>query len=444
MSAARPIRRVGTRIQSAFQDFFQASSSAGIVIICFTAIAMVWINSPLGASYLDFLHQNLEITISGLHLHFTFEHFVNDALMVVFFLVVGLEIKREMLIGELSSVKRAMLPMVGAVFGMVFPAAIYAVLNAGTPAVRGWGVPVATDIAFALGFLALLGNRVPLGLKVFLAALAIVDDLLSVLVIAIFYTNDLNLLMLVWAGIVTTVLYAGNRLGIHNIKFYVIGGILLWFFVLQSGVHATIAGVVLALTIPVNRKMERQKFFRNVHDMVVDTMRTPEDVRRDADESDVIHALEKMSERVQSPLARIEHGLQPYVAFLIMPIFALANSGVAVSESMVEGLTSNLSLGIILGLFVGKQVGITLAAWLSLRLGWAELPANTTLKHVYGVSLLCGIGFTMALFVAHLAFIDHENLQAAKLSILLGSTISAIGGFMYLRRTLPATPSTAP
>jgi NhaA family Na+:H+ antiporter len=444
MSAARPIRRVGTRIQSAFQDFFQASSSAGIVIICFTAIAMVWINSPLGASYLDFLHQNLEITISGLHLHFTFEHFVNDALMVVFFLVVGLEIKREMLIGELSSVKRAMLPMVGAVFGMVFPAAIYAVLNAGTPAVRGWGVPVATDIAFALGFLALLGNRVPLGLKVFLAALAIVDDLLSVLVIAVFYTNDLNLLMLVWAGIVTTVLYAGNRLGIHNIKFYVIGGILLWFFVLQSGVHATIAGVVLALTIPVNRKMERQKFFRNVHDMVVDTMRTPEDVRRDADESDVIHALEKMSERVQSPLARIEHGLQPYVAFLIMPIFALANSGVAVSESMVEGLTSNLSLGIILGLFVGKQVGITLAAWLSLRLGWAELPANTTLKHVYGVSLLCGIGFTMALFVAHLAFIDHENLQAAKLSILLGSTISAIGGFMYLRRTLPAAPSTAP
>ncbi len=441
MSAVRPIRRVGTRIQSAFLDFFQASSSAGIVIICFTAIAMVWINSPLGASYVEFLHQELEFTIAGLHLHFTFEHFVNDALMVVFFLVVGLEIKREMLIGELSSLKKAMLPMIGAVFGMVFPAVIYATLNAGTPAIRGWGVPVATDIAFALGFLALLGKRVPLGLKVFLAALAIVDDLLSVLVIAVFYSGDLNMLMLLWAAIVTAVLYLGNRIGIHSIKFYIIGGLLLWYFVLQSGVHATIAGVILALTIPVNRKLTRQSFFRKVHDMVLDVMRTPEDERRDSDESDVIHALEKMSERVQSPLARIEHGLQPYVAFLIMPIFALANSGVAVTESMVAGLSSNLSLGIILGLVVGKQVGITLAAWLSLKLGWAELPAHTSLKHIYGVSLLCGIGFTMALFVAHLAYLDPANLQSAKLSILLGSTISAIAGYMYLGRTLPKTPA---
>lgn len=440
MSSVRPFRNVGTRIQSAFLDFFQASSSAGIVIICFTAIAMVWMNSPIGESYVAFLHQEMEFTIAGLHLHFTFEHFVNDALMVVFFLVVGLEIKREMLIGELSSIKKAMLPMVGAVFGMAFPATIYAILNAGTPAIRGWGVPVATDIAFALGFLALLGNRVPLGLKVFLAALAIVDDLLSVLVIAIFYTNDLNMLMLFWAAIVTLVLYAGNRLGIHNIKYYIIGGLLLWYFVLQSGVHATIAGVVLALTIPVNRKLTRQSFFRKVHDLVLDVMRTPEQDRRDSDESDVIHAIEKMSERVQSPLARIEHGLQPYVSFLIMPIFALANSGVAVTESMVAGLSSSLSLGIILGLFVGKQAGITLAAWLSLRFGWAELPANTTMKHIYGVSLLCGIGFTMALFVAHLAYIEPANLQAAKLAILLGSTISAIGGYWFLRTTLPSAP----
>lgn len=436
--SARPIRKVGTRIQSAFQNFFQASSSAGIVIICFTAIAMVWMNSPLGAGYVALLHQELSLTLFGLHLHFTFEHFVNDALMVVFFLVVGLEIKREMLIGELSSLKKAMLPMLGAVFGMAFPAGIYALLNFGTPAIRGWGVPVATDIAFALGFLALLGNRVPLGLKVFLAALAIVDDLLSVLVIAIFYSGDIDLLMLLWAGIVTAVLYAGNRLGIHNIKFYVVGGLLLWYFVLQSGVHATIAGVVLALTIPVNRKITRQSFFRKVHDLVLDVLRTPEEDRRDAEEADIVHTLEKMSERVQSPLTRIEHGLQPYVSFLIMPIFALANSGVAVTESMVSGLSSNLSLGIILGLFVGKQVGITLAAWISLRLGWAELPDHTTLKHVYGVSLLCGIGFTMALFVAHLAYLIPEDLQAAKFSILVGSTISAIGGYVYLRRTLPA------
>jgi Na+:H+ antiporter, NhaA family len=441
MTAPKKTKRLTTRLQTSFQDFFASSTSGGIVILTFTAIAMLWANGPWAASYQALLHAPLELTLGSLHMHFTFEHFVNDALMVIFFLTVGIEIKRELLIGELSSLKKAMLPMIGAVFGMIGPAVIYVAFNVGTPALRGWGVPVATDIAFALGILALVGPRVPIGLKVFLAALAIVDDLLSVLVIALFYSSDLNGTMLLWAVIVTIILYTGNRLGIRWLPFYGILGIILWFFVFNSGIHATIAGVALALTIPVRSKIDRESFFNQARDLINDVLRRPERDGYEATQADAINALEELSENVQAPSARIEHSLQPYVSFVIMPIFALANSGVVLTPSMVSGLLSPVSLGIALGLFVGKQVGVTLAAWLSVRLGWAELPDGTTLQHIYGVSLLCGVGFTMALFVAHLAFIAPENLELAKLSILIGSTTSAITGFILLRRWLPESPA---
>ncbi|MBN9401012.1 MAG: Na+/H+ antiporter NhaA ['Candidatus Kapabacteria' thiocyanatum] len=431
-------RLLATPLGTAFQAFFRSSSSAGIVILVATAVALAWINSPLGGSYHALLALPLEFMLGSFHLHFTLGHFVNDGLMVVFFLSVGLEIKREMLVGELSSLKKALLPMIGAVFGMLFPALIYLAFNAGTPTARGWGVPVATDIAFALGILALLGNRVPLGLKVFLAALAIVDDLLSVLVIALFYSASLDVELLLWALVVTGILYAGNRIGIHSIKFYTVFGIVLWLLVLFSGVHATIAGVVLALTIPARPRIDRRSFFDRAHGLVNDVFRR-RDSGDEATNSDAIHQLEKMSEQVQSPLIRIEHALQPYVSFVIMPVFALANSGVAIDATMVGNLFSPVSLGIALGLFLGKQIGVSLAAWLSVRFGWATLPDSTTLRHIYGVSLLCGIGFTMALFVANLAFTDQHSLDVAKLSILVGSTISAVFGLVLLSRSLPAT-----
>lgn len=436
MTSARRIGKLTTVIQSTFQDFFASSTAGGIVILVFTAIAMVWINSPWHGSYESFIHAPFSFNLFGLKLDFSFAHFVNDGLMVIFFVAVGLEIKRELLVGELSSLKRAMLPMIGAVFGMIGPAAIYLAFNGGTDAARGWGTPVATDIAFALGILALVGPRVPLGLKVFLAALAIVDDLLSVLVIALFYSSSLNVDMLMWAGMVTIVLYAGNRLGVQSVKFYILLGAALWVFVLFSGVHATIAGVVLAMTIPARRKLDGPVFFAEARSLVDEVLRRPEIDDDEATQMDVVHDLEKLAESVQTPLHRIEHALQPYVAFLIMPVFALVNAGVALNASLLDGIFSPVSLGIALGLFVGKQVGVTFAVWLSVKLGVAELPQGTSLMQMYGVAMLCGIGFTMALFVAHLAFVDPAHLDAAKLSILIGSTISAVAGSIVLRRSL--------
>jgi len=438
MSAQRRITSIAGNLQSTFQDFFASSTAGGIVILVFTAIAMLWINAPWHESYEHFIHAPVNFQVFSLVLNFSFAHFVNDALMVIFFVAVGLEIKRELLVGELSSAKRAMLPMIGAVFGMIGPAVIYLLFNGGTDAARGWGTPVATDIAFTLGILALVGPRVPLGLKVFLAALAIVDDLLSVLVIALFYSSSLNVEMLVWAAVITGILYIGNRMGVQSIKYYVILGIALWVCVLSSGIHATIAGVVLAMTIPAKRKLNGPAFFTAARALVDEVLRRPDVDDDEATQMDAVHDLEKLAESVQTPLHRIEHALQPYVAFIIMPVFALVNAGVAIDTTLVGSLASPVSLGIALGLFLGKQIGVTLGVWASVKLGVAILPQNTSMAQIYGVSLLCGIGFTMALFVANLAFIDPAHLNAAKMSILVGSTISAITGMIVLRRSLNA------
>ncbi|CAN5525827.1 sodium/proton antiporter NhaA [soil metagenome] len=427
------IRATRTSIATTFQEFFQSSTSAGIVIVACTAFALAWINSPFSASYHALLATPLQITVDAFRLDFTIEHFVNDGLMVVFFLVVGLEIKRELLIGELSSRKKAMLPMIAAVSGMLVPGFIYAVFNIGTPAIRGWAVPVATDIAFALGILALLGKRVPLGLKIFLAALAIVDDLLSVVVIALFYTSTLHVASLLWAAVIVVILIIGNRSNVHSLLFYALAGIALWLCFLSSGVHPTISGVVLAICIPSRSRIDQRSFLQRTRELVNRI------VAREEEQNDAIHALESLCEHVQSPLHRIEHSLQPWVSFGIMPLFAVVNAGVAFNSSVVTHLISPVSLGIILGLFLGKQLGVSFAVWLSVRLHWAELPANVTMRNIYGVSILCGIGFTMALFVAHLAFTSNEDLEVAKLSILVGSFISAIVGSTLLRSSLPKT-----
>ena len=314
-----------------------------------TAVALIWTNSSAYSSYLALLHQPVELGFASWHLHFTFEHFVNDGLMVLFFLVVGLEIKRELLVGELSTRQKALLPMIAAVFGMIGPGLTYLAFNAGTPAVRGWGVPVATDIAFALGVLALLGDRVPTGLRVFLAALAIVDDLLAVLVIALFYTASLNVHMLFVAVGITALLYAGNRLRIYSLWYYGILGFLLWLVVLSSGIHATIAGVVLAMCIPAESRIDRVSFFtraRGILDAIAHRTTTDEE---EGAQLDAVHSLERMCEHVQTPLHRIEHGLGTLVSFVIMPVFALVNAGVRIEPEMVAGLLSPVSLGIEIG-----------------------------------------------------------------------------------------------
>ena len=382
-------------------DFFNHSTSTGIVILVFTAFALIWANSPLLSYYELFLHYPIAFRFSNVDIACTFEHVVNDGLMVLFFLIVGLEIKREVLLGELSTIKKALLPLIAAVMGVIGPALIFISFTAGTSSARGWGVPVATDIAFALGVLALLGNRIPSGLRVFLAALAIVDDLIAVLIIAVSYSAGLNALMLAAAGICTLILIIGNRRRITSIWFYSVLGIALWVLILCSGIHATIAGVILAMCIP---------------------------AKSYSSESSAVNAAE-----ITSPLHRIEHGLGVYVSFCIIPLFALVNAGVTINPNLIASLASPVSLGIILGLFVGKQIGITAAVWVSVKIGFAKLPAGVSMRHMYGMSLLCGIGFTMALFVGHLAFADPHDLAVVKLSVIFGSVISAVAGTAVLR-----------
>ncbi|MBI2794003.1 MAG: Na+/H+ antiporter NhaA [Ignavibacteria bacterium] len=431
------LKQIRSVIETSFQEFFKRSTSGGIVILVSTAIALIWSNSPFQESYHQLLHQPISVTLSWFQLYFPFERFVNDGLMVLFFLVVGLEIKREILVGELSTTKRAILPLIAAVFGMIGPGTIYAAFNAGTPAIRGWGIPVATDIAFALGVLALLGPRVPIGLKVFLAALAIADDLLAVLVIALFYSSELNLSVLLAAGIVTCILYGGNRIGIKSVMYYAIFGVALWVLILFSGIHPTIAGVVLALTIPADAKIDSVGFSERAADIIRKIRHKVVNDEEEGIQMDNVHALEEMCEAVQSPLHRIEHALQGWVSFAIIPVFALVNAGVVIDTSSLSKLYTPVGLGIVFGLFIGKQVGITAAVWGLVRLKLAVLPKNVSLLQIYGVSIICGIGFTMALFVANLAFVAPADLNISKLGIITGSLLSSIFGLLFLRRVLP-------
>ncbi|MFC3581996.1 Na+/H+ antiporter NhaA [Sphingomonas hylomeconis] len=383
---------------SMMRAFLATEAAGGIVLIAAAAAAMLVANSPLAAEYFDTLHTML----GGLSL----AHWINDGLMALFFLVVGLEIKREVLDGQLARWSDRLLPGVAACAGVVVPALIYVAINRGDPAgLRGWAIPAATDIAFALGVLALLGSRVPSSLKIFLTAVAIIDDLIAVLIIALFYTAELNLAALAGAGGGLLVLALFNRRGVNALWPYLLVGAVVWAFTLQSGIHATLAGVAVAMTIPM--------------------IRTPG--RPDAE-----HA----------PLIRLEHGLHPWIAFAIVPIFGFANAGVALGGFSPAELLAPVPLGVALGLLIGKQVGIFSAVWLLVRMGWAARPRHASWVQVYGVSLLCGIGFTMSLFIGGLALGDgsHQN-DAAKLGILLGSIASAVAGFAVLR--VGATPRRA-
>ena len=382
------------RPRSALRTFLDNEASGGLVLVGAAALALVVANSPLSGAYFDAL-QSYALGLSVLH-------WINYALMAVFFLLVGLEIKREMLDGQLSTWPRRALPGIAALGGMIVPAVIYLAFNVGPNGhPRGWAIPSATDIAFALGVLSLLGPRVPISLKVFLTALAILDDLGAVLIIAVFYTSELNLYALGGAIFVLGLLQGLNRAGFTDLKPYLLLGVVLWFLVLMSGVHATLAGVALALTIPLRVTPGR-----------------PEDAT--------------------SPLHILEHSLQPWVAFLIIPIFGFANAGISFAGMSLSSLQNPVPLGVALGLFVGKQVGVFAFAWAAIKTGLADLPANATWPQLYGVALLCGIGFTISLFIGLLAFPTSADLQdATKLGVLLGSILSGLIGAALLRMTKP-------
>ena len=424
------------RLVLPFQEFFHAESASGIVLLVCAAVALLWANSPWGESYFHLWETHVVVGGGALVLDYSLHHWINDGLMAVFFFMVGLEIKREVLVGELASPKQAAFPIAAAFGGMVVPALIYVVFNAGTPELRGWGTPMATDIAFALGVLALLGDKAPTGLKVFLAALAIVDDLGAVLVIALFYSEGLDWTMLMYGGITLIVLFGANRGGVRRPAVYAALGLLLWYFFLKSGVHATIAGVLLATTIPARTRINVPDFVASARDYLerfeADGLRPDPAHPLTPHQESALERLEEAAESVQSPLLSIEHAIVPWVAFGIMPLFALANAGVALEPEVLGGVTSPVVLGIALGLLIGKPLGVGLFAWGSVKLGLAGFPAGVRPMHLVGVGFLAGIGFTMALFIAGLAF-EGTTLELAKLGVLGASTIAGIVGYLILR-----------
>jgi Na+:H+ antiporter, NhaA family len=424
------------RIVRPFQDFAHKQSSGGIVLIVATAAALAWANSPWGESYAALWHTKLTVGVGDFSISKDLTHWINDGLMAVFFLVVGLEIKREILVGELSSVRNAALPVAAALGGAVVPALIYVAINAGTEGSAGWGIPMATDIAFALGVLALLGQRAPTALKVFLTALAIVDDIVAVLVIALFYTSEISWGALGFGAVFLVALVVANLIGVGRTLVYALLGVGLWLCFLLSGVHATIAGVLLALTIPAisfinpGAFLERSRYVLNRFEKAGEK---GENVLCNEERQAALHALNHAAYKLEPPLHELEHALHPWVVFAIMPIFALANAGVSLGGGLVEALTSPVALGIVAGLVVGKQLGITLFAWLAVRSGLSELPEGIGWRHVYGVGWLAGIGFTMSLFISDLAFSDGSLVEDAKLGILGASLIAGVVGWTILR-----------
>ena len=378
---------------SRVQEFIKLETSGGVILMIAAIFAMIIANTPLSAIYDLILGTYIKVGIGNFEIAKPAILWINDGLMAIFFFLVGLEIKREVLAGELSSFDKAILPIMAAIGGMAVPGIIFAIVNWGTPEnLNGWAIPTATDIAFALGILALIGSRAPIALKIFLLAIAIIDDLGAIVIIAIFYTSELsiNALAISMLGFAAAVVL--NRMGIQRTAPYLLVGIVMWVFVLKSGVHATLAGVLIAFTIPLKAK--------------------------DGDEA---------------LLYKMEHGLHPWVAFLILPIFAFANAGVNFTGIGIDDLLQPLTLGIAVGLFLGKQIGVFLATWIGVKSGIARLPENVSWKHVYGVACLTGVGFTMSLFIGSLAFTTADVMNAVRLGVVLGSVLSGLFGYVLLK-----------
>jgi len=418
--------------------FIKEESLGGFILIGITIIALIWANSGLHDSYHYIWHElmmgfkfgNFDITTS---LH----HWINDGLMALFFFMIGLEIKREVLAGELSSMKKAGLPIAAAIGGMVVPAIVYVIFNYNTPQyLNGWGIPMATDIAFALGLMAMLGKRVPVSLKIFLTALAIADDLGAILVIAIFYTESINLMEIINAVFFLGVLYSANRLGVRSTIFYaLVGGIGVWTSFLFSGVHATIAGVLIAFTIPVRPKISEETFIQRL-DSCLDVFRKTDSNDKSLltqKQAHVISSIGKHVEDANTPLQKLEHALHPVSVYFILPIFALSNAGVRIDGNIFKMLMHPISLGIMGGLIIGKFLGITLFSRIIVKLKLASLPEGVSWQHVYGMAFLAGIGFTMSMFISDLGFQDESYKEIAKVGVLAASLIAGLLGVSLLR-----------
>lgn len=421
-------------------EFTHTEASSGIVLLVATAIALIWANLPAGESYEALWGTHFDLSFGPIHLEETLRELVNDGLMAIFFFVVGLEIKRELVLGDLRDPRAAALPAIAALGGMVVPAGIYLLFVAGGDGLAGWGIPMATDIAFSIGVVALLGSRVPVGAKLFLLALAIADDVGAILVIAIFYTDDLSMAWLAAGLAGLAAIYAANRLGVRSTSFYVPVALLTWFFFLESGVHATLAGVAIGLLTPANPLIGSVQFDQLAR-RIIDTYPINDGTQYSRAKVDAeAIALSRLAVESVSPLSRLETSLHTWSSFLIVPLFALANAGVRFAGiSVTEAVTHPVALGVTFGLVVGKTVGITLFTWLAVRFNIGSLPDRTTWTHVVGVAMIAGIGFTVALFIAGLAFPDSLVLaDRAKIGIFIGSAISGIGGYMILARSKPS------
>jgi Na+:H+ antiporter, NhaA family len=423
-----------------------AAPAGGLVLLACAAIAMVWANSPASHSYHVLWETPIAIRVGDWQAGLSLHAIVNDGLMAVFFFLVGLEIKREVLVGELASMRQAALPVAAALGGMIVPALLFLSFNAGGPTARGWGIPMATDIAFALGVLALLGDRFPPALRVFLSALAIADDLGAVLVIALFYTASVSWSALAAAGALLVLSLVANAVGVRAAWAYALIGAALWVAVLLSGVHATVAGVLLAMTIPSRTVIDERALLNGARDALqdFDDACHPDTVMlSNREHQKALRRLEVLSEKALPPLARLEYGLHGIVTFGIMPLFALANAGVDLRGGG-SALASTIGLGVVAGLVVGKPIGITLASWLAVRGGFASLPAGIGWRTLVGAAVLGGIGFTMSLFIAGLAFGDSaEALTSAKLGTLVASLIAGVVGWLTLRTAASAAPRTS-
>ncbi|MFB6286278.1 MAG: Na+/H+ antiporter NhaA [Candidatus Bipolaricaulia bacterium] len=428
--------------------FLHLEATGGIVLLVCAVVALVWANSPLAASYFALWETKISLGIGDGGLSKTLGHWINDGLMVLFFFLVGLEIKREFLAGALASVRRALLPVAAALGGMLVPALLFVALNAGTEAIRGWGIPMATDIAFAVGVLALVGSRVPDGLKALLLAVAIVDDIGAVLVIALFYTDAIAWSYLGYAALGIAALAGANRLGARQPLVYVVVGVFVWLMVLYSGVHATVAGVLVAMTVPARRRINTSDFIERGRAMLERFENAAAGARSwtivTSGQQAALQDLEAAGRAVATPLQRMEHALHPWVSFGIMPLFALANAGVALEGGLVNDLLHPISLGIALGLILGKPLGVTLLAWLTVRLGWADLPAGVGWPQVIGVGMLAGIGFTMSLFITGLAFGGTSLEPLAKIGILSASLLAGLLGWGLLRASASSGSGDAP
>lgn len=424
------------RIWRAFQEFLQVESLGGLLLLAATLLALAWANSPLAAGYKELWETHFTVGLGAWVLDKSIHFWINDGLMVVFFFVVGLEIKRELLVGELASPRQAILPIFAALGGMLVPALIYLSLNGGQAGAAGWGIPMATDIAFALTVLTVLGPRVPLALKVFLTALAIVDDIGAILVIAVFYAGAISIPSLAVGAGILVLLVGANAAGVRNPLLYGLLGIALWLAMLLSGVHTTIAGVLLAMTIPSRPRASSSEFLETTRRLLGDFESAGLSDRRvfiNPEQLGIVQAVETACEHVATPLQQMEHALLPWVTYAILPLFALANAGVGLTGSITAALTHPVSIGIMLGLVLGKQMGITLFTWLAVRVGAAALPAGISWRQIYAVSWLGGIGFTMSLFVADLAFGAPELLALAKVGILAASLVAGVGGWLLVR-----------